>query len=543
MANGDNQPTVKRAELVQDVSPAQQAANLAAIENPSKTAADSAATAEAKAIGEGKTPDSWKPLEFSIPKVSQEELAKSIKVDQAQLNAQRGNYKGRNAAGNPVFTDQTGHDYVLYAGTTPFADGRYYPEKGAIEDHPYESGSYIPDVDRQLAGTPNPYTGKPYDPVSMTDTEKLDALAQLKWHANLPPAPDGVKQDLNRLQTTINGVDGVSNILAKHSQWDFDNWAQLGVGSRSASGMVSPKDEDFFKVQEGAKSVQAAQQFLQAKADAGDSNAKALLAGLGTAVGAVFGKGNLAGDVGGAVVGDLLGSIAPQNYNKLRVVAPMYANALKSYYVNQADSFLKQYQPGNARLLDAGNRYVTDLNASGIPAHGDPISSSQMIQGPTKDAKGNPIAPVPEPSGTVWDWADAGIGNVLPETKSWPGAGTWIPQIGDWFNRTLGGKHVAPQQPPQATQGTTVNDMLFPPSGTAGYQHGGLVKQPMPAPLGGPKSSAPPLPPLMPAPIAQKPARRGPVPSYGTQAELDAAGHPPGTTFHWRPTNRVYVKI
>jgi hypothetical protein len=31
------------------------------------------------------------------------------------------------------------------------------------------------------------------------------------------------------------------------------------------------------------------------------------------------------------------------------------------------------------------------------------------------------------------------------------------------------------------------------------------------------------------------------LPSYANQAELDAAAHPPGTRFHWKPTNQEYV--
>lgn len=55
-----------------------------------------------------------------------------------------------------------------------------------------------------------------------------------------------------------------------------------------------------------------------------------------------------------------------------------------------------------------------------------------------------------------------------------------------------------------------------------GYQKGGLVMPP-------------------PAPISKRQSLAQPVPSYASQAELNAAGHPAGTRFHWQPTNREYV--
>lgn len=54
------------------------------------------------------------------------------------------------------------------------------------------------------------------------------------------------------------------------------------------------------------------------------------------------------------------------------------------------------------------------------------------------------------------------------------------------------------------------------------YQSGGLVMPP-------------------PAPISKRQPLAQPVPSYASQAELNAAGHPAGTRFHWQPTNREYV--
>jgi hypothetical protein len=137
----------------------------------------------------------------------------------------------------------------------------------------------------------------------------------------------------------------------------------MAIKGRTVGGDISKQDEDFFKVQQGVDFLKSAQQALQARASAGDSDATAVLASIGSGLGQIFGHA-----IGGAEVGSALGqALAPENYNKLRIVAPKIINALKAYYIKSSQAFLPKYGPQNTGLLNVGNRYVTDLNTADIP--------------------------------------------------------------------------------------------------------------------------------------------------------------------------------
>jgi hypothetical protein len=434
----------------------------------------------------------WEPVK-SIEPAS---IADSAAM-QSAINNFRGTFLGKNELNNEVWQDPTGRRYVLQQGANPWSDIRYYQNQGPTEVRMNES-QYMPAVQQMAAqyGGLDPWTNQPYvgrngralSPADLARPENMgEALAlagKIQAFHNSPALDPGQLENLQGQENVAGAFQKMKDDMASLNNKDIDKTTQIN------KAFMDMTDQDFVGKGLG-EDKRAALQDIQQQIQ--------YLHDLGVPVLGKPQKGEAPEMPGFAATGwGIVGSVATsvarnvmttgQSLAGLRGSIPQALNAVRKNYYETVSNLANQHYRVDQYMRDLANEYAGNLKAEGLGRNTPVQYSARIKEGPETPAPVQPKGP-PKPflERDITEIPGM-IGDVLK---------TQIPGT-SWLSKVLPGQPVKPKP------------------------------QPPPAPVAKPTPGS---------------ASVGNLPSYASQDELDAAGHPPGTVFHWQPTDSEYVVV
>jgi hypothetical protein len=451
--------------------------------------------------------DDWQ----DIPNPQPASLADHPEI-QKSIDNFRGQYLYDNAKGFPVY-QKGGVKYVLAPGKDQYSDTRVY-DGGAVQDATLPTSDYMPQINQmvELAGGRDPWTNQPFTGDLTDPQQKVALAAKIKAWNDAPPVDPGLQKDLNNSDDAVAVTQKVQDDMSKLNDADIGKLPQVG------RGFLEWTAQDFKDIPGLSTDKAIALRDLQ-------DHLKQLNGILGSKdkdeTGHVQLEGAKEGTTGwGAVANWLISGVNKAittggNLSQYRNSLPQVVNQNKKDFASSVANLANQRYRVSDQMRAKARQYQADLQKQGFGPNDSVLNIAQLAEGPK----------TPEPQSQ----AQAARGPIPPAVQQAEDARAQ-------YDIPWG----LPGYPsPHYQHGGLVQPMPAPIAAKQ-YLYGGLPG-PMPAPLG-PKKSAATANQPMPAPIA-KPVKRAAVPSYGSQAELDAAGHPPGTVFHWIPTDTKFVKI
>jgi hypothetical protein len=424
------------------------------------------------------------------------------------IDAQRGNYLGDNEKGNQVWqepgtVDQSGKShpgrkYVLQQGSTPFTDARWY--EGESQPTPFEflEKSQLPGIYnaiRQSNGR-DPWTGQQFigrsgrpmsgsdllDPANLADATALSGKIDAYRNTYDIIGP-GLATELQDRRDGIEEVSKMKEDMSKLQSKDLESWNIMGKNVA-----------DIFKGD-----------WANQGKDAAENERRAAFLDL------ISHANNLASE-GMATMGRQPETQQGQGQGFNLPQVPAFARTIKG----AIGTYLAEL---GSEAVGKGMSFVGNLFSKGENLNQLrrmlPVQLNQMkrdyIERVGDLAKAN-FRVTNRHIGYATDYGNdlmsEGIYSKTPITKS-----KAIPYPAEEVAERAAQKAQTAQGEAQAAQAAPPGFMpqLTP---RTGFQRGGLVR-----------------------PRLQN------VPSYANQAELNAAGHPPGTLFHWQPTGGHYVTV
>jgi hypothetical protein len=407
---------------------------------------------------------------------------------------------------------------------------------------------------------------QPYTPADGSLEARLKRAALIeRWGSTQDVDPT----KFNQLKTGDQILAAMREDLAKLRDKDINSWAQLGASVVDMTGEdlrkngINPAYQDLLKqVQRGQQERVLTMPTANAPENplagviANDPGTAVLMGGVNALISYFKQKPNLT----------QFRTSLPQDHNKVRL-----------------DLYDEVNNTPNGKWAKGQVDYANSVAAQAEKEFGhdqDPFSPkvSKPVEEPTADstapaagttpAPGTTPTPTPTPTPAEGDWPLKGVlgrmspfykpserlkegapatsattPSTTPATTPTPTAAPTptapkkfleqTPQevIGNLWNRVMSGgpstpwwtRHpTAPMPAPSPVPEQPAETGAPVAGGRAMFQYGGLVS----------------------APIARAaPTMQAQIPSYASQAELDAAAHPPGTRFHWQPTDQEYITV